>query len=66
MSTTTPQYDVFSFVVDVTGSYTILNAYSEYYDGYLHIYANSFDPNNPCATYLAGNDDYNGIAVPRM
>lgn len=62
MSTTTPQYDVFSFVVDVTGSYTILNAYSENYDGYLHIYANSFDPNNPCATYLAGNDDYNGIA----
>jgi subtilisin family serine protease len=41
--------------VDVTGVYAI--ASSQDYDGYLHLYVNSFDPSNQCANLLAGNDD---------
>lgn len=56
LSDVTPRYDVVVINVSTTGSYTITNDYFQF-DGYLHIYANSFDPENPCATYLAGNDD---------
>jgi hypothetical protein len=66
MSTTVAQYDVFTFIVDSSANYTILNTYSQNYDGYLHIYSNSFDPQNPCATYLAGNDDFNGTGFSNV
>ncbi|OWY19985.1 hypothetical protein C7N43_11035 [Sphingobacteriales bacterium UPWRP_1] len=60
VSTVYVRYDVFNFTPTISGSYTIINTYPEM-DGYLHVYAGSFDPNNPCATYVNGNDDYNGI-----
>ncbi len=56
------RYDFFTFTVSATGSYTITNFYPQM-DGYLHVYQNSFNPNNPCATYVAGNDDFNGITL---
>lgn len=59
------RYDVFNFTVSTTGSYTITNTYPQM-DGYLHIYSGSFDPNNPCATFIAGNDDFNGIGQSRV
>lgn len=60
LSDRTPQYDFFTFMVDSTAVYEIINTYSPGFDGYLHLYADTFDPQNPCATYIAGNDDYNG------
>ncbi|HRI26438.1 MAG TPA: hypothetical protein PK715_00135 [Chitinophagales bacterium] len=59
------RYDVFTFTVTANGSYTITNSYPQM-DGYLHVYANSFNPNNPCATYVAGNDDFNGITLSQV
>lgn len=61
-----PSYNVFLFRVSTTGTYTIVNTYEPNFDGYLHIYANSFDPQNPCATYFVGNDDFNGIGQSRI
>ncbi|HRO73682.1 MAG TPA: GEVED domain-containing protein, partial [Saprospiraceae bacterium] len=60
----TPQYyDVFEFQVSATGSYTF-SASDQYNDTYAYIYANSFDPNDPCTNVIAQNDDNAGGADP--
>jgi len=60
ISTVYVRYDYFTFTVSTTGNYTVQSYYPQM-DGYLHVYHTSFNPNNPCATYVAGNDDFNGI-----
>lgn len=43
------------FSVDTTGAYDISSVQT--YDGYLHVYASSFDPNNQTANLIAADDD---------
>jgi hypothetical protein len=49
-------YDEYSFTVPLTGNYSII-AHWIGVDGYLHLYKNSFDPNNASSNWVAGNDD---------
>ncbi|RLD46444.1 MAG: hypothetical protein DRI86_03135 [Bacteroidetes bacterium] len=49
-------YDEFSFTVPITGNYSIA-AHWNVVDGYLHLYKNSFDPNDASTNWIAGNDD---------
>ncbi len=48
-------YDMYSFTPSVSGKYNILADWD--YDGYLHIYENSFDPANPLTNCIGGDDD---------
>lgn len=66
LSNNAPTYDMFTFKVATAGSYTITNTYEAGFDGYLHLYANNFNPQNPCATYIAGNDNFNGQNQSRI
>lgn len=66
LSNVTTYYDVIPFQVSQNGNYTITNSYSDNYDGYLQIYANSFDPLNPCTTYINGDDDFGTIAQSQL
>ncbi len=54
------RYHVQAFVVDANGNYDINSVQS--YDGYIHLYANSFDPNPPNqpTNCIASNDDGGG------
>ncbi len=52
------RYDAYKFQVTVTGSYDISS--SQDYDGYLHLYANSFDPLDQITGLFAANDDGDG------
>ena len=56
-SSNTVFYDKFSITVPTTGTYDILS--DQDYDGYLHIYENSFDPANPMTNVIGGDDDNN-------
>ncbi|MBK9460893.1 MAG: hypothetical protein IPN94_16040 [Sphingobacteriales bacterium] len=47
MSETTTYYEVLPISVSQTGTYNITSQYSPNYDGYLQLFAGSFDPNNP-------------------
>lgn len=60
LSTRSTQYDTFVFMTDSTAEYTIHNTYSPTFDGYLHLYSDTFDPQNPCNSYVAGNHHFNG------
>ncbi len=51
-------FDEFAFTTDQTGFYDFLSAQD--YDGYLHLYRAPFDPANPLANLVAGNDDFGG------
>lgn len=57
-------YDAHAFTVDTDGDYTFVNDYM-YFHGWLYIHQGNFDPNDPCATYIAGNegDDWNGTST---
>lgn len=66
MSNTTTYYEVLPISVSQTATYTITNQYSANYDGYLQLYAGSFDTNNPCATYINGDDDFGTIEFSRL
>ncbi|MGB5076044.1 MAG: PEPxxWA-CTERM sorting domain-containing protein [Sphingorhabdus sp.] len=56
-------YKATSFTVDAAGNYVIsLTALTNGFDIYLHLYQNSFDPNNPLTNLLAGDDD-SGVAL---
>ena len=48
-------YDKFSVTIGTTGKYDILS--DQDYDGYLHIYENSFDPADPMTNVIGGDDD---------
>lgn len=55
-------YNVYQFNVSVSGqfTFTLTAADPANYDTYLHLFANSFDPNDlsdPATNFLAGNDD---------
>ncbi len=50
-------YDYFAFTVDVSGKYKFEANWINF-DGYLHLYENDFDPENPEVNWLA-SDDYN-------
>jgi subtilisin-like proprotein convertase family protein len=56
-------YDVYSFKVSATGSYTF-NAANSNGDLYAYIFANNFDPNTPCANIVAQDDDTAGGLDP--
>ncbi len=47
-----------AFLVQTAGRYTINSVQT--YDGYLHLYRDSFDPNTQSANFVAGNDDGTG------
>lgn len=48
-------YSVFDFEVTANGQYTFLNTSS--FDGFLFLYANSFDPTSPLTNALYADDD---------
>ncbi|MEM6265407.1 MAG: Ig-like domain-containing protein, partial [Bacteroidota bacterium] len=48
-------YNALTFQVDVSGTYLIGSLQN--YDGYIHVYINSFDPENQLTNLIAGNDD---------
>ena len=51
-------YEVTAFTVDATGSYDFsLNSNTPGFDPFLHLYQNSFDPNDQLTNLLALNDD---------
>jgi hypothetical protein len=55
-------YDVFSFNVDVGGSYSFNSNTSFPYDNYGFLYQNSFNPTTPFNTnYITSNDDSSNI-----
>lgn len=57
VGTATP-YEAIPFTVDAAGNYVLaLSALTANFDIYLHLYQNSFDPNNQLSNLLAGNDD---------
>ncbi len=57
VGTATP-YESIPFTVDAAGNYVLaLSALTANYDTYLHLYQNSFDPNNQLSNLLAGDDD---------
>ncbi len=66
MSETTTYYEVLPISVSQTGTYNITSQYSPNYDGYLQLFAGSFDPNNPCATYVNGDDDFGTIEFSQL
>lgn len=50
-------FDAFEFTIetDATGFYDVIS--EQTYDGYLHLYKDSFDPADPLANLIIGNDD---------
>jgi hypothetical protein len=48
-------YSVQAFTVSASGAYDLTSVQD--YDGYIHLYANSFDAGDQLANLLAGNDD---------
>jgi uncharacterized protein (TIGR03382 family) len=61
-------YETQAFSVSSSGPYTITSAYdaSAGYDGYLHLYAGSFDPQDQFTNLIAGDDDYMGLYGAQM
>ena len=51
-------YDVTPFIVSTQGFYAILS--EQQFDGFIYLYQNSFDPNNPTANLINYNDDAGG------
>ncbi len=49
-------YDVLAFTVDASGNYLFETEFGNF-DGFVSLYENNFDPNNPCANYINSNDD---------
>ncbi len=50
----TPQ----AFHVESSGTYTINASWQFFFDGYLHLYATSFNPTTQCVNLIALNDDH--------
>ncbi|MCP4121575.1 MAG: HYR domain-containing protein [Bacteroidetes bacterium] len=48
-------YDAFTFIAPETGSYDISSLQD--YDGFIHLYENSFNPLDQFTNFVAGNDD---------
>lgn len=53
-------YETQVFSVSLSGNYTITSAYDQY-DGYVHLYASSFDPLDQFTNLMAADDDYSTI-----
>lgn len=65
ISTNTVNYGTNTFTVPTTGLYELYSAQSA--DGYMHLYANSFNPTSQLTNIVAGDDDMgtlNGGNVP--
>ncbi|MCO5195749.1 MAG: right-handed parallel beta-helix repeat-containing protein, partial [Anaerolineae bacterium] len=56
LSTNSVRYHVQAFVVDTSGSYGLSSQQSGW-NGYIHLYQDSFNPLAPCANYITGDDD---------
>lgn len=55
------RYDVQPFYVTVSGNYVYESDQAVgNYDGYIFLYAGSFDPNNPLTNLQDGDDDFSG------
>ena len=54
-------YAVDAFTVTLDGTYSFLATAG--YDNFLHLYANTFDPNSPLNSILIGNDDFGAIGM---
>ena len=59
---TAVNYDAESFVVSASGDYDVLATWDGF-DGYLLIYREAFDPDDPCLNLIGLNDDFNGTAL---
>ena len=55
LSANSVRYHVQAFVVDTSGSYSMVSIQN--YNGYLHLYQDSFNPLDQCANYLKGDDN---------
>ena len=49
-------YDSYSFTVPKSGEYNITGVFTGY-TGYIHLYSNSFDPENPSNNWLIGAEE---------
>lgn len=49
-------YEMQFFTVDVTGTYDI-SSIQDGWDGYIFVYDENFNPNDPLAGFIAGDDD---------
>ncbi|MEZ4709298.1 MAG: tandem-95 repeat protein [Caldilineaceae bacterium] len=56
LSTVSTRYHVQAFAVDTSGNYNLSSNQSGW-DGYIHLYQDSFNPLAPCTHYLNGDDD---------
>ena len=55
LSANSVRYHVQAFVVDTSGLYSMVSIQN--YNGYLHLYQDSFNPLDQCANYLNGDDN---------
>ncbi|MCO5186068.1 MAG: hypothetical protein M9965_19290 [Anaerolineae bacterium] len=55
LSTVSTRYHVQAFVVDTSGGYDLFS--EQNYNGYIHLYQDSFSPIDQCNNYLDGDDD---------
>ncbi|MEZ4514130.1 MAG: choice-of-anchor Q domain-containing protein [Chloroflexota bacterium] len=56
LSTVSTRYHVQAFAVDTSGNYNLSSNQSGW-DGYIHLYQDSFNPLAPCTHYLNGDDN---------
>ncbi|MGM0556664.1 MAG: DUF4215 domain-containing protein [Myxococcota bacterium] len=61
-SSTGYYYDAYEFTNNTGGDVTITATASWSFDGYMHVYSSPFDPTDPTATCLDGDDDFNGTS----
>ena len=60
-------YEAVNIGVTVDGDYSVLSDQTNFglrWDGYLLVYANSFNPASPLDNLIALNDDYFGASLP--
>lgn len=56
-------YDLFTFQVNVAGSYTFAASGTTPFGTMYNIYENTFTPSNPCQNFLTSNGVFNGASV---
>ena len=57
------QYDLYTFQVNVSGSYTFTTSGATPFGTVINLYTNSFSPTAPCNNFVTSNAVYNGTSA---